>query len=110
MDPTTRSHRGQSCPHSLYLSITVPLTIWASRVLYRHGETFLVDVFDGNDALAEAVDQLLVTGFYLLNLGYVSFVLRTTQALDTGRQMVEVLATKVGGVSLVLGVVHLFNV
>jgi hypothetical protein len=94
----------------LYLAITVPLTAWVARVLYRHGETFLIDVFDGNDKLAKAVNQLLVTGFYLLNLGYVSFFLRTDRALATGREMVEVLAMKVGGVSLVLGVVHLFNV
>jgi hypothetical protein len=94
----------------LYLGITVPLTIWVSRVLYRHGETFLVDVFDGNDKLARAVNQLLVTGFYLLNLGYVAFFMRTDDELATGRAMIEVLAKKVGGVSIVLGVVHLFNV
>jgi hypothetical protein len=94
----------------LYLAITVPLTVWVAQVLYRHGETFLIDVFDGNDKLAKAVNQLLVTGFYLLNLGYVAFFLRTDKALTSGRQVIEVLATKVGGVSIVLGAVHLFNV
>jgi hypothetical protein len=94
----------------LYLAITVPLTIWVSRVLHRHGEIFLVDVFDGNETLAKAVNQLLVTGFYLLNLGYVAFFMRTNKELVPGRVMIEVLATKVGAVSLVLGVVHLFNV
>lgn len=47
----------------------MPLTIWVARALQRYGKVFLLDVFDGDDVLAHAVNQLLVIGFYLLNLG-----------------------------------------
>jgi hypothetical protein len=94
----------------MYLAITVPLTIWVGRALRRHGSTFLVDVFHGDSGLASAVNQLLTIGFYLLNLGYVTRVLRSGEIVDTVEALVEQLAEKVGGVALVIGVVHLVNV
>lgn len=94
----------------LYLALTVPLTVWVARALHRHGRLFLVDVFHGDAQLASAVNQLLVIGFYLLNLGYVAFFLATGRDVTTARQLVELLSTKVGGVALVVGLVHLGNV
>src|ERR1700694_1908425 len=94
----------------LYFAVTVPLTIWVGRALRRHGEIFLIDVFHGDDRLAHAVNQLLVIGFYLLNFGYVSVFMRSPGSVANGRQLLEHLSTKVGGVALVVGVVHFANV
>ena len=44
----------------LYLAVTIPLTLWVAKALHRHGETSLVDVFQGDVRLASAVNQLLV--------------------------------------------------
>jgi hypothetical protein len=60
--------------------------------------------------LAHAVNQLLVIGFYLLNLGYVALFMTAHTKVDTTRKLFEVLSTKVGGVALVIGVVHFANV
>lgn len=94
----------------LYLLITVPLTVFVARTLYHNGRLFLHDVFKGNDALAEAVNHLLVVGFYLLNLGYVSLFLKTGRQVRGAEQLFEVLSNRVGIVALVLGGVHLANV
>jgi hypothetical protein len=92
-----------------YLAITVPLTVWVARALYHHGGVFLIDVFKGSEPLAKAVNNLLVIGFYLLNLGYVAFFLKAG-TVDTSTELIETMAKKVGGVSIVLGLVHLTNV
>ncbi len=93
-----------------YLLVAVPLTVWVASTLSSNGRVFLADVFDGNDALAEAVDKLLVVGFYLLNLGFVTLYLRVTSEVVDLRGLVETLSVKLGIVMLVLGVVHFFNV
>jgi hypothetical protein len=93
----------------VYLLITVPLTIWVASTLSRNGRVFLADVFAGNDALANAVNTLLVVGFYLLNLGYVAVALKITASVGTASAAMENLAWKVGFVLLVLGGVHFFN-
>lgn len=94
----------------LYLALTIPLTIWVGRTLRRHGEVFLVDVFRGDTDLAHAVNQLLVIGFYLLNFRYLSYFMAASGDVETGRHLMETVATKVGGVSLVVGLIHFGNV
>ena len=94
----------------LYLLIAVPLTIWVGSTLSRNGRLFLVDVFDGKEELAQAVNKLLVVGFYLLNLGVVALYLRIGDTLADAREVIEVLSVKMGVVLLMLGIVHLVNV
>jgi len=55
------------------------------------------------------LNQLLVIGFYLLNFGYLSFFMATTDEVRTGRELMEALSMKVGGVALVIGLVHFGN-
>jgi hypothetical protein len=93
----------------LYLAISVALTIWVARTLHQNGRVFLVDVFHGNESLADSVNHLLVVGFYLINLGYVSLALKLGYAVEDMQGAIEALSWKVGGVLVVLGGMHFFN-
>ena len=55
------------------------------------------------------MNQLLVIGFYLLNFGYLSYFMASTE-VTTGRGLMETVSAKAGGVALVVGVVHFGNV
>jgi hypothetical protein len=92
-----------------YLALSVGLTVWVGRTLYRNGEVFLIDVFAQNERLAKSVNHLLVVGFYLVNLGYVSLALRTSASVPTPEAAIEVLSWKIGLVMLVLGGMHFMN-
>jgi TRAP-type C4-dicarboxylate transport system permease large subunit len=92
-----------------YLVVSLGLTIWVARTLSRSGRIFLVDTFQGNRELADAVNHLLVVGFYLINAGYVALALRYGSRPDDLAGSIETLSTKVGLVLLVLGVMHFFN-
>ncbi|HXG68377.1 MAG TPA: hypothetical protein VNO70_25000 [Blastocatellia bacterium] len=93
----------------LYLAISIALTVWVGRTLFKNGRVFLVDVFHGNEALADSVNHLLVVGFYLINFGYVCLALKLGYAVETVRAGIEALSWKVGLVLLVLGGMHFFN-
>ena len=77
--------------------------------LHQNGRVFLVDVFHGNEPLADSVNHLLVVGFYLINLGYVSLALKLGYSLASAQEGIEALSVKVGMVLLVLGGMHFFN-
>jgi len=94
----------------IYLAISIAVTFWVARTLYKNGRTFLVDSFHGNDALADSVNHLLVVGFYLINLGWIVMTLRTQLSIVTIRASIELLSDKIGTVLFVLGIMHLFNV
>ena len=100
---------GALVTYSLYLAISVGLTIGAGLVLSRSGQVFLRDVFGGDEALAKAVNRLLVVGFYLLMLGFVVLAMRPSGQITGVRQAAGVLSVKVGEVLLVLGALHLTN-
>jgi hypothetical protein len=92
-----------------YLGISVGLTVWVARTLSRNGTVFLVDVFAGEE-LARSVNRLLVVGFYLVNLGFVTLALRTDAVVADFTGLLEELSRKVGLVLLVVGLLHLLNV
>lgn len=92
-----------------YLVISIGLTVWVARALSRHGLVFLEEVF-ADQRLANAVNSLLVVGFYLLNLGYVTVAMKDADRVVTTSQALEELSMKVGSVLLVLGALHFFNV
>lgn len=80
-----------------------------AQTLFHHGQRFLLDVFRGNVALAGSVNHLLVVGFYLVNLGYVTLQLKLDTAPASPGELIEALAGKVGLVLLVLGAMHFGN-
>ena len=93
----------------LYLVISIALTVWVAQTLFKNGRLFLVDVFHGNEPLADSVNHLLVVGFYLINLGYVSLMLKIGSPVDSPQASIEALSIKIGLVLLVLGAMHFFN-
>lgn len=93
----------------MYLFISISVTIWVAQTLHKNGRIFLVDAFHGNGELADSVNHLLVVGFYLINLGYVSLALRSDQNFFSVRPAIEIISNKIGVVLLVLGFMHFMN-
>jgi hypothetical protein len=93
----------------VYLGISITLTVWVAHTLHKNGRIFLVDVFHGNEPLADSVNHLLVVGFYLINLGFVSLALKLGYDIATPKEGIEALSVKVSTVMLVLGAMHFFN-
>lgn len=92
-----------------YLLVSVALTVWVGRTLYKNGRVFLIDALTGNDRLADSVNHLLLVGFYLVNIGFVSIALKLGgKALDVV-SAIEYLSTKLGAVLLILGGMHFLN-
>jgi hypothetical protein len=96
--------------YAIYLFVSTVLTVWVARTLSSAGRVFLHDVFADSEHLADAVNHLLVVGFYLINLGFVCLYLKSGSADADARQVIEDLAVKEGVVLLVLGGMHLANV
>jgi len=93
-----------------YLAISIALTVWVARMLSKNGRVFLVNSFASDERLGDSVNHLLVVGFYLINMGYVTLALKLGAKPGSTQEAIEFLSTKVGLVLLVLGAMHFFNV
>ena len=94
----------------VYTVISIAVTVWVARTLHANGRPFLVDAFKNNTALADSVNQLLVVGFYLVNLGYMSLVLTLNGRPVDVASAIELLSAKLGAVLMVVGGMHFFNI
>jgi hypothetical protein len=93
----------------VYLTVSLGITVWVGRTLSKNGRVFLVENFQGREALADSVNHLLLVGFYLLNFGFVSLALKYgDKPIDVVGAM-EFLSTKIGLVIVVIGAMHFFN-
>ncbi len=95
--------------YSIYLLIAIPVTIWVAKTLHRNGRVFLVDCFHGNAEMADSVNHLLVVGFYLINIGFVTLFLKIESKVQEVTGVFEALSGKLGVVLLVLGGMHFLN-
>lgn len=95
--------------YSFYLIITIALTIWVARTLFKNGKIFLIDIFHGNKELADSVNNLLLVGFYLVNIGYAVYTLQVTSIISSVQEVIESLSLKIGLIILILGAMHFFN-
>jgi cytochrome c biogenesis protein CcdA len=92
-----------------YLTVSVAVTMWVGHTLHKNGRVFLLDALLGNEKLADSINHLLLVGFYLVNLGFVTMFLRIGGKVRDLQEAIEYLSTKQGIVLLVLGVMHFFN-
>lgn len=93
----------------IYLGLSIALTLGVGHALYRNGRAFLHDAFAGNPALADSINRLLVVGFYLINLGFVSLELKLNRAPIDAAESIEMLSGKMGFVLITLGIMHFVN-
>jgi hypothetical protein len=93
-----------------YIVISLAITVWVAQTLYRNGRVFLIDAFHGNEELADSVNHLLVVGFYLINVGYISLMLRMGVKPANLVEAIEKTSHKLGGVLMIIGLMHFINI
>lgn len=94
----------------IYIVLSIGITIWVAQTLFKNGRIFVIDAFAGNEQMADAVNHLLLVGFYLVNVGFVALFMRFGAKPENVTQVFEFVATKVGIVLFFLGIAHFFNI
>ncbi|MGB1252913.1 MAG: hypothetical protein ACPG8W_20025 [Candidatus Promineifilaceae bacterium] len=95
--------------HIVYITVSIGMTIWVGRTLFANGQIFINDAFHGNEEMGQAVNHLLIVGFYLLNIGFIALHLSSGYGIETAAEVIEHTANSLGGVLFVLGAIHYFN-
>jgi hypothetical protein len=93
----------------VYLPVVILLTWYVAHTLFKNSKIFMLDIFNGKTDIAFSTNKLFETGFYLLNLGFALMIMEITDTLYDGRDMLEILSTRIGGFSIYLGIMLFFN-
>jgi hypothetical protein len=93
----------------IYLGISGYITVYVGQVLYKNGRHFIQRMLE-DENLTDSVNQILLAGYYLVNLGYVSTMLTLRQPANTIAELIASLSVAIGRIVLTLGLMHYFNV
>ncbi len=95
--------------YSIYLPIVISLTLFVARVLFKNGKVFMMDIFQGRKEIAMATNKLFEVGFYLMNIGFALLILEIYWEPVNVQSVMEILAAKIGGFSIYLGIMLFLN-
>lgn len=93
-----------------YFIVTSIVVLYVGAVLYKNGRPFLINTFAGNTSTADAINKLLLAGYYLVNIGYIIITLKIWDKVESSLEMIHVLSFKIGFIIITLGIMHLFNI
>ena len=95
--------------YGLYLPITFYITILVGRELHKAGKYFVCEMIRHDKAFANAVNNSLLIGYYLINLGYVTIMISSWQEITCFTSLLITLCDKIGIILITLGFIHFMN-
>ncbi len=95
--------------YAIYLAITYLITVNVGWRFYRNGRVFILGLLDQQKTLADPINNILLAGYYLLNLGYATVMISTWDTIHNWTEMLVSITTMTGQILLSLAVLHCFN-
>lgn len=98
-----------SIAYILYLIATWLITVHVGWNLYKNGRIYILNLLHGDEALTDAINRILLTGYYLLNLGYATLMITQWQTIETWATVISSIFGMVGNILLLLAAIHFIN-
>lgn len=95
--------------YSIYLLITYLITVHIGLVFFRNGRLFILRLLHNDEKLTDFINRILLTGYYLLNLGYAALMLRSWKTVTGWTELLVTVGTMTGKIILTLAVMHFLN-
>ena len=93
----------------VFLTLMIFLIVYVGRYFYTNGRVFIISLFNGQEALADQVNRLLLIGYCLLNIGYAFLKLRQWEKIGGLEAMVSSVAGNIGALIFILALIHYCN-
>jgi len=94
----------------IYLPVICYIMIKVGWLFYKNGEIFLLGLFNNNINIVKNINNLLLIGFYLTNIGYAISTIAYWEHIENLIQMINALSTTIGKIILLLAILHYNNI
>ncbi|WP_116787080.1 hypothetical protein [Flavobacterium psychrotrophum] len=95
--------------YGLFLTITIYIIVVVGQICYRNGNTYVLSLVPGHQDLCTRINKILLTGYYLVNLGYTATTLIHWERITTLTAFIEILASRTGFIIVLLAILHYTN-
>ncbi|WP_146191785.1 hypothetical protein [Algibacter marinivivus] len=93
----------------IYIPIIFFIMIYVGWLFYKHGELFLLNLFQ-DEAIVKSINNILLIGYYLVNLGYAIITIAYWEVINSIPEMLNTLSHHLGIIIIGLAVLHYNNV
>ncbi len=93
----------------IYIPITIFITIYLGKQCHTHGLIYVKSAFS-NDDLANSVNNLLLIGYYLVNIGYAIMGIQNWEFITSAHQLFSDISAHLGSIILILALLHYLNI
>ncbi len=93
----------------IYLCLTYLITVRVGFLFYRNGRVFILGLLNNNESLTNAINRILLTGYYLLNLGYAALMISTWDTVTNWTGLLVSITGMTARIILTLAVIHYCN-
>ncbi len=96
--------------YGIYLLITAIIILKVGRICYNNGNIFVSALIPDHEDLCRKTNQILLLGYYLLNIGYCAMTLISWDTIITFSQLIEVIAFKSAIIIGAIAIMHYINI
>lgn len=96
--------------YGIYLCITVFIILKVGRICYKNGNVYVAALIPDHMDLCHKLNQVLLLGYYLLNIGYCAMTLISWQKIISSTQLIEMICTKTAVIIFIISLLHYFNI
>lgn len=93
----------------IYLFLTYLITVRVGFVFYRNGRVFILNLLNNDVSITDAINRILLIGYYLVNLGYAALMISTWDTIASWSELLSSITVMTGKIVLTLAVMHYFN-
>jgi hypothetical protein len=92
-----------------YFFITYFITVHVGLQFYKNGRIYILELMQGDEKITDAINKLLLVGYYLLNIGYLAITLHGWKRINTLKELVDAISVRTGTIMLTLACIHFCN-
>jgi len=93
----------------IYIFITVYITIIVGYQCYKNGSPYVKSIFL-EDEIAHSVNNILLVGYYLTNIGYAVTIISYWNKIYSLSQMINELSLRIASILFILAAMHYMNI
>lgn len=93
----------------LFLGLMSLVIVKIGRICYDNGNIFVATLIPDHTALCQQINKALLTGYYLVNIGYCAITITNWQTITSLPMLIEVIAIKSAIILFLLAALHYTN-
>jgi len=96
--------------YGLFTLTILLIIVYVGRICYRNGNIFVAALIPDHADLCLHINKSLLTGYYLVNIGYGTMTFIGWETILSAQQLVEVLAIRTAWIISILCFLHYLNI